>query len=49
MSLKRFTIGLREDTYNILKELAIKNDLQQKKITIQDWTLYGFKSDWILE
>ena len=34
-------------TYNILKELAIKNDLQQKKITIQDWTLYGFKSDWI--
>lgn len=34
-------------TYNILKELAIKNDLHQKKITIQDWTLYGFNNDWI--
>ena len=31
----------------ILKELVIKNDLKQRKISLIDWEKYEFDSDWI--
>lgn len=33
--------------YNILKELVIKKDIANGKITLVDWSKYGYKSDWL--
>ena len=33
--------------YNILKELVIKKDIATGKITLVDWSQYGYKADWI--
>lgn len=33
--------------YNILKELVIKKDLAAEKITLMDWSQYGYKADWL--
>lgn len=33
--------------YNILKELVIKKDIATSKITLVDWSQYGYKADWI--
>lgn len=33
--------------YNILKELVIKKDITTGKITLVDWSQYGYKADWI--
>ena len=34
-------------TANILKELTIKQDLKEGRITLFDWTSLGYESDWI--
>lgn len=33
--------------YNILKELVIKKDIATGKITLVDWSQYGYKADWL--
>ena len=33
--------------YNILKELVIKKDISTGKITLVDWSQYGYKADWL--
>ena len=33
--------------YNILKELVIKKDIAIGKITLVDWSQYGYKADWL--
>jgi len=33
--------------YNILKELVIKKDIATGKITLVDWSSYGYKVDWL--
>lgn len=33
--------------YNILKELVIKKDIADGKITLVDWSQYGYKADWL--
>ena len=33
--------------YNILKELVIKKDIATGKITLVDWSSYGYKADWL--
>lgn len=33
--------------YNILKELVIKKDIATGKITLVDWSKYGYKADWL--
>lgn len=33
--------------YNILKELVIKKDIAVGKITLMDWSQYGYKADWL--
>ena len=33
--------------YNILKELVIKRDIATGKITLVDWSQYGYKADWL--
>lgn len=33
--------------YNILKEFVIKKDIATGKITLVDWSQYGYKADWI--
>lgn len=35
--------------YNILKELVIKKDIATGKITLVDWSQYGYKADWIFD
>lgn len=33
--------------YNILKELVIKKDIATGKITLVDWSQYGYKAEWL--
>jgi hypothetical protein len=33
--------------YNILKELVVKKDIANGKITLVDWSKYGYKADWL--
>lgn len=33
--------------YTILKELVIKKDIATGKITLVDWSQYGYKADWL--
>lgn len=33
--------------YNILKELVVKKDIATGKITLVDWSQYGYKADWL--
>lgn len=33
--------------YNILKELIIKKDIAAGRITLVDWSQYGYKADWL--
>lgn len=44
---ENFKHDVNTSVETILKELVIKNDLKQRKISLIDWEKYEFDSDWI--
>ena len=44
---ENFQYDVNTSVETILKELVIKNDLKQRKISLIDWEKYEFDSDWI--
>lgn len=47
ITVEKFNHRASAAVYNVLKELVIKKDLKNGKITISDWTIYDYSNDWI--
>lgn len=42
-----YSYASKAATSNILKELVIKNDIREGKLSLCDWTSFNFAADWI--
>lgn len=47
ITLEDFRLNADSALANVLKELVIKKDLIEKKITMVEWQSYGYQKDWI--
>ena len=47
ITVEKFKHQSSAAVYNILKELVIKKDIATGKITLVDWSQYGYKADWL--
>lgn len=47
ITVENFKCQSAAAVYNILKELVIKKDIAVGKITLMDWSQYGYKADWL--
>lgn len=47
ITVENFNRKAKAAVYNVLKELVIKKDIQDKRISIVDWPTYKYASDWI--
>lgn len=47
ITVENFKHSAQSAVFNVLKELVIKNDLKNGKISIINWEKYGFLDDWI--
>lgn len=47
ITVENFKYQSSAAVHNILKELVIKKDISTGKITLVDWSQYGYKSDWL--
>lgn len=47
ITVENFKCQSAAAVYNILKELVIKKDIAVGKITLLDWSQFGYKADWL--
>lgn len=47
ITVENFKYQSSAAVYNILKELIIKKDIVEGKISLVDWKEYGYKADWL--
>ena len=47
ITVENFSIKAKAAIENILKEMVIKKDIKDGKLSIVDWTAYKYPSDWV--